>query len=97
MPTIDNLGTTAYYDLLREYVYSCSIRIARDMFALLPVKNVIVHAVDNQKTILSTNFDRDTLRRIKFGFNDALSIINRFNHNVVFDEKSGFNQVEQIG
>jgi len=96
MPNINSFGATAYYKLLREYVYSCSIRIARDMFALLPVKDVIVHAVDNKKVILSIDFDKTTINWIKFNFIDAVSILGKFKHNVSFDDKSGFKEVKQV-
>ena len=41
------LTKTAYYDLTQDYVCSCAVRIAREIFAVLPVGGVIVHAVDN--------------------------------------------------
>lgn len=41
------LTKTAYYELVQDYVCSCAIRIARDIFALLPLQIVVVHAVDH--------------------------------------------------
>lgn len=96
MPSRSSLGAVDYYNLLRNYVYSCSIRVARDMFALLPVKHTIVHAVDNNRNILSVDFDRATMSAIKFGFSNATDILNKFTYNVNFDEKSGFGEVNQI-
>jgi len=43
----EDLTKTAYRDLVQDYVYSCAIHIARDMFALLPLKIAVVYAVDN--------------------------------------------------
>ena len=39
-----NLKKSEYNDLAQDYVCSCSIRIAREVFALLPVDFVLVHA-----------------------------------------------------
>ena len=59
---------TKYYDIVQDYVCSCSIRVARDLMALLPVGQVIVHAVDEvlntstgykeEITILSVSYDK---------------------------------------
>jgi hypothetical protein len=64
---------TAHYDLVQDYVCSCALRIARDMFALLPLEKVIVHAVDHvidsatgraeEVTILSVVYDRGTIEK----------------------------------
>ncbi len=39
------MSSFEYNDLLQDFVCSLSIRVARDMFALLPVSDVVVHAV----------------------------------------------------
>ena len=96
MPSKSSLGASAYLDLLQDYVCSCSIRVARDMLALLPVKNVIVNAVDMGNTILSVNFDRATMYGIKFGFINPSELIVKFKHNMIFDLTNGFSPVKQI-
>lgn len=73
-----------YHDLLEDFVCSLSIRIARDMFALLPVNHTIVHAVMDNQSVLSVDFDRGTLSRIKFGYIDPSDTINKFNPNMKF-------------
>ena len=42
------LTKTAYYQIVQDYVCSCAIRIARDLFALLPLNTVVVHAVEDR-------------------------------------------------
>ncbi len=59
-----------YYDLLQDYLCSVCIRIARDMFALLPVAHTIVHAVMDGDIIISVDFDRTNLSKVKFGYID---------------------------
>lgn len=39
---------TRYYELQQDYVCSCTLRIARDLFALLPLNTVLIHAYDEQ-------------------------------------------------
>ena len=53
MPMRRSLSTNEYYDLLQDYVCSCTIRVARDTFALLPVQKVLINAVDSDSTIIS--------------------------------------------
>jgi hypothetical protein len=90
------LNNREYNLLLQDYVCSVCIRIARDMFALLPIRNTIVHAVLDGKTVVSVNFDRQTLSRIKFGYVDPSDTFNKFKHNMDFSENSGFSAVNLI-
>ena len=44
LPDISAVGTDAYEQLFKEYVCASSIRVVRDLFALLSVKYVVVYA-----------------------------------------------------
>lgn len=100
------LSKTAYYEIVQDYVCSCAIRIARDMFALLPVSTVVVHAVDNilntetghneEKTILSVVFNKEVLNRLNFESIDPSDALNNFKHNMKFVKTKGFSPVERI-
>ena len=90
------LNNTEYNFLLQDYVCSVCIRIARDMFALLPVKNTIIHAVLGDKTILSVDFDRNNLSKVKFGYIDPSDTLQLFRNNMSFSEISGFDRVQQL-
>lgn len=70
-----------YNDLLQDFVCSLSIRIARDMFALLPINHAIIHTVMDNQTILTVDFDRESLSRVKFGFIDPSDTVMKFRHN----------------
>lgn len=85
-----------YNDLLQDYVASVCIRIARDMFALLPISNTIVHAVIGNDTVLSVDFDRTTLSKLKFGYIDPSDTMAKFRHNMEFDLNKGFISVDRI-
>jgi hypothetical protein len=100
------LTKTAYYDLVQDYVCSCSIRIARDIFALLPLDTVVVHAVDNvvntqtgheeEITILSVVFKRDVLEGLNFELIDPSDALSNFRYNMRFLKTGGFKPVERI-
>lgn len=85
-----------FYDLLQDYVCSTCIRIARDIFALLPVADVVVHAVLAGDTVISIRFDRETMDKIKFGYVDPSDVTERFQRNMDFQAGRGFAPVERI-
>lgn len=86
----------AFYDLMQDFVCSTCIRVARDMFALLPVADVVVHAVLGEDTVVSVRFDRETMGKIKFGYVDPSDVMERFTHNMDFRQGRGFAPVERI-
>lgn len=90
------MSKTEYNLLLQDYISSMSIRIARDMFALLPIRNSIVHTVLNGDLVLSVNFDRAGLSKIKFGYIDPSDVLSKFQHNEDFNEQSGYNAVTAV-
>ncbi len=100
------LTKTAYYQIVQDYVCSCAIRIARDLFALLPLNTVVVHAVEDrlntatghteEVTVLSVVFPRDVLNGLNFEFIDPSDAMNNFRHQMKFMKTSGFKPVERI-
>lgn len=100
------LSKTAYFSLVQDFVCSCIIRIARDMFALLPVKTCLVHAVENKlntqtgrmedNVILSVLFERDILNQLNFESIDPSDALNNFLHNMSFQKTAGFMPVDKI-
>lgn len=92
----DNIDMPKNSTEYQDYVCSVAIRIARDIFALLPVKNVIVHATDGTMDILSVCFDKKTFSDLKFNFIDPSETINKFQHNMEFDNMNGFGDVERL-
>lgn len=97
---------TAYYEMLQDYVCSVMIRIARDMFALLPVDKVIVHAVDNalntatgnqeEVTYVSVIFDRATFEKINLDAIDPSDSLSNFEYNMKFGKTTGFKPVVKL-
>lgn len=85
-----------YNVLLQDYVCSTAIRIARDIFALLPVQETLVHARLRDDTILSAAFDRATMDKLRFGFLDPSDTMARFTANMNFSDASGFSPVDRL-
>lgn len=90
------LPKEVFNDLWQDYVCGCSIRIARDMFALLPVRHVIVDAWDNNKDILSVDFKRREFDKLDFQNLDASDTVETFRHNMDFNLSSGFKPISPL-
>ena len=99
-----NYTKTEYYALCQDYVCSYAIRLARELFALLPVNHVIVHASDKMnneyqspKTILSVCFERSLIDMTDFAkFVDASDFVESCIHNMDFKKTLGFKEVERL-
>lgn len=91
----DNIDMAKNSTEYQDYVCSVAIRIARDIFALLPVQYVVVHATNDGNDILSVCFDKKTFYGLKFNFIDPSETINKFNHNMKFDN-DGFGTIDRI-
>lgn len=74
----DMLSDGTNSELYNEYVSACTIRVARDLFALLPVRYVIVHAQSGEKSVLEAKFDKNILQTIDFEHREAIEIIEMF-------------------
>lgn len=75
----DVLGNGYNDELLQEYVCACSIRVARDIMALLPVNKVIVTAVLENRKLLEVGFDKAVMLGVNFkSGNTGSAIIKNF-------------------
>lgn len=88
--------TNQYNNLLQDYVCGCTIRIARDMFALLPIRHIIIDASDKGHYILSVNFTRDDFENLDFATIDASDTVEQFNHRMSYSDASGFASIEPL-
>ena len=55
---------------VRRYLAGVALRAARDLMALLPVRAVLAEGASQGKTLLSVEFDRDELQKVRFSFID---------------------------
>jgi len=104
--SIKQMSSTMYYDILQDYVCSCALRIARDLFALLPLNNVYVHAMDEsintinglkeKNCLLSVNFDKTKLNVLDFENIDCSDSMANFEHNMKFLKTKGLQAVNKL-
>ncbi len=95
-----------YYELYQDYVCGCALRMAREMFALLPLQNVYIHALGeflNTKTghldegpVLSVQIPRATLEKLNFSKIDPSDSMTNFKYNMKFKKTQGFDFIEKL-
>ncbi len=104
--SVRQMTKTKYFDIQQDYVCSCVLRIARDMFALLPLDTVYIHAIENmldtttgyQKkiVILSVKMEKRILNKLNFDNIDCSDALQNFNHRMNFKKTSGFYEVDKL-
>lgn len=101
------LGVQKAREMYQDHVSSAVFRVARELFALLPVDLVLVHArtrvLDKatghfqDQTILSAAFPREDMGRIDLDHIDPSDALERFPHAMEFSTRTGFSPVDEIG
>lgn len=104
--SVKEMPKTKYYDIYQDYVCSCILRIARDMFALLPIETINIHAMDqmidtstghtSRSPIVSVKIGREGLNRLNFDAIDCSDSMQNFEHNMKFKKTKGFEAVQKI-
>ena len=100
------MNKTKFNELYQDYVCSCVLRVAREVFALLPVEKAIITAVGElldtktgyleKQPILSVLIPRATLDKLNLQFIDPSDSMKNFIHRMKFKKTSGFEPVEKI-
>lgn len=100
------IGKTEYQDIYQRYVCSALFRIARELFALLPVEEVKLTAFDEiiessnghprHAAIVSSVIDRNTFLALNFDLVDPTNALVKFPTNMDFKSRVGFSAVELI-
>jgi len=95
-----------FYELYQDYVCSCVLRVARELFALLPIEMVIVNAMGRilntqtgymeEQPILSVTIPRNTLEGLNFEMIDPSDSMSNFVHRMTFRKTKGFSAVETL-
>ena len=104
--SVKQMSKTRYFELMQNYVCSSILRIARDLFSLLPLKTVYIHAYDdrlNTETghnerllILSIKIDQTILEDLNFETIQCSDAMNNFPHHMKFRKFKGFDSVDKI-
>lgn len=104
--SIKKMPKGEYNEIFQDYVCSSAIRIAREVFSLLPVDKVLINSKDkilNKKTghlenqiILSVLIPKDTIKAINLNKIDPSDSMENFIHNMKFKKTTGFDPVDKV-
>lgn len=80
-PDVLRAGFSVRDDLMdanaREYICGMAVRIARDLFAALPVLRVDVRASQADKTLLTVSFEKAEMNKVRFTFIDPVAFVEK--------------------
>ena len=95
-----------FNELYQDYVCSCALRVANEIFSILPDEKVFVTALDkllNTKTghleespILSVCISRNTLHSLNMDNIDPSDCMSNFVHKMSFKKTKGFEGVKRL-
>ncbi|GGE31286.1 hypothetical protein GCM10011391_07450 [Pullulanibacillus camelliae] len=101
-----NMAKGKYFELYQDYVCSCILRVGRELFALLPVDTVLIHAIGKELdtslgqriegTLVSVSLDKERLNQLNFEHIDCSDAIEGFEHHMTFRKTKGFKFIEPI-
>lgn len=95
-----------YNELYQDHVCSAVLRVARDIFAILPIEATVVTAKDTllntgtghleEQAILSVAIPRKTLEQLNLQCIDPSDSMDNFVHRMDFKKTKGFQSVEPL-
>ncbi len=98
------LGT--YWGYYQDYVCGCALRVAREVYALLPLPRVVVNVctpgIDSStghecvQTVLAVSIPRGTLMALNFDALDPSDAMRNFSPRMKFKKTTGFEPVDPI-
>lgn len=104
--SIKAMPKTRFYEIYQDYVCGAVLRVAREMFALLPLKMIIVNAYGElldtstghtaPQPILSVAFPKEVVKSLNFDYIDPSDSLVNFSHNMKFLKTKGFSGVERL-
>jgi len=103
----DEMPNSRFNQIYQDYVCSCILKIAKEIFQLLPYVNisqinakgsVTNSATGNaeEQTIASVIIDRSILDTLNFDLLDPSDSMSNFDHRMDFKKNKGFNPVEDM-
>lgn len=95
-----------FNELYQDYICGSALRVARELFALLPISWVFVDTIGEllnpqtgyveRQTILSVVIPRETLGKLNFDAIDCSDSMINFVHRTQFSKTKGFSKVEAV-
>lgn len=102
--TIKPMPKIKYHELYQDHVCSIVLKVARDIFALLPIEKTIITVFDhtltqstgylNDTAIVSARITKETMNRLNLNKIDPSEALKNFTHTMSFKKTSGFYEVE---
>lgn len=103
----EKMPISRFNEIYQDYVCSCVLRIAKELFQLLPMVNsvqvnakgsIMNTATGNhdEQTIVSSLILRSKLNELNFELLDPSDSMSNFKHNMVFKKSMGFKPVEVL-
>jgi tetratricopeptide (TPR) repeat protein len=103
---VKDIAVGKFNEIYQDYICSASIRIARDLFAILPLLEIIVTAKGNcldKSTgkidivpLLSVLFIRETMEKLNFDSIDPSDAMKNFKCNMAFKKSQGMVQTKEL-
>ncbi len=104
--SIKDIPVSKRNELYQDYICSAILRVGRELFALLPLSEIIINTkaemlntatgIKEFKTILSIKLMRDTMTHINFDLIDPSDSMQNFLHNMKYKKTQGFLPVEEL-
>lgn len=100
-----NMTKRTYHMLRRDFTCSCTLRLAKEIYALVPYDNVLIHARDKiadksgnfqTETVLSIKIQKQALMGLKLNTHKPSKLIKSFPHNIKFSRMRGLKPVSPI-
>lgn len=100
------MPASRFNEMYQDYVCSCILRVARELFSLLPIEMAIVQAMaetvnpatgrKEEQTILSVAIERQTLETLNLDAIDPSDSMKNFVHKMKFSKAKGFDTVDKV-
>jgi len=104
--SVKQMSKSHFYRIYQDYVCSATLRIARELFALLPIDDVVVTALDKivnsqtghleEQPILSVLIPRVTFSHLNLDALDPSDSMGNFLHRMDFRQTAGFRPIERL-
>lgn len=104
--SIKSMPASRFNEIYQDYVCSVVLRVANEIFSILPDDKLIINAEDHllnkstghlePQSLLSVYITRDGVSRLNMEYIDPSDAMNNFIHNVNFKKTKGFGPVNEV-
>ena len=102
----DPIPTARFLEIYQDYVCSFILRIAKEVFAIIPIHTVLINAMGNvlnnttgnyeEQIIVSVLIEQAKLDRLNFDLLDPSNSMSNFTHHMNFNKAYGFYAVSGL-